>query len=115
MELHVDGGITDLVPLGGALGFAPTDVWVLDVAAPAGTGSWRARGVVSVLGAALTASMRARPLVSLDGVAVHHLALRGEVTGTSPGRLMDFGHSAELIEMGRATAQTAVEASRITT
>jgi NTE family protein len=114
-ELHVDGGISDLVPLRGALDFSPTDVWVLDVAASPGTVRGRVRPVRSafdVLVASLAASMRARPLVSLDGVAVHHLALRADETG--PGRMMDFRHSAELIEIGRATAQTAIELGNLT-
>jgi NTE family protein len=115
VDLHVDGGISDLVPLRGALDFSPTDVWVLDVAASPGTVAGKVRPVRSafdVLVASVTASMRARPLVSLDGVAVHHLALRTDETG--PGRMMDFRHSAELIEIGRATAQAAVELSALT-
>jgi hypothetical protein len=38
--------------------------------------------------------------------------LRADETG--PGRMMDFRHSAELIEIGRATAQTAIELGNLT-
>ncbi len=108
-ELHVDGGISDLVPIRGALDFAPTDIWVLDVAAQPGMMAGRERPLRSafdVLLTSLVATIRARPVVSLDGVVVHHLALRAD---SGPAKMLDFRHSGELIELGRVIAQTAVE------
>jgi NTE family protein len=106
-QLHVDGGISQIVPLHAAEAANPTDVWVLDVAAAPGTGYWRARGALSVLGASVTASMRARPAPPWDAVTVHHLALRSDLGGRTS--VMDFSHAAELIALGRAVAGQAIE------
>ncbi len=107
MQWHVDGGISQIVPLHAAQAADPTDVWVLDVAAAPGTGYWRARSALGVLGASVTASMRARPAAPWDAVAVHHLALRTDLGGRTS--VMDFSHAAELIEIGRAVARRVVE------
>lgn len=105
-EQHVDGGVADLVPVGGALELAPTDVWVLDVAATPGTGTWRVRSALDVLVASLAASMRCRPEPLLDGVTVHRLALGDASDG--PSGLMDFSRTPELVALGRAAAAEAL-------
>jgi NTE family protein len=105
-EQHVDGGVTDLVPVAGAVDLAPTDVWLLDVAAAPGTGSWRVRSALDVLVASLAASMRCRPLPRLDGVRLHHLELGTPADG--PAGLMDFTRAAELVEVGREVATSAL-------
>ncbi len=104
-EQHVDGGVADLVPVAGAVDLAPTDVWLLDVAAAAGTGSWRVRSALDVLVASLAAAMRCRPMPRLDGVAMHHLALGGRCDG--PAGLMDFSRTADLVSAGRAVGAAA--------
>jgi len=110
-QLHVDGGISQIVPLHAAQAALPTDVWVLDVAAAPGTGYWRGRSALGVLGASVTASMRARPASTWDAVAVHHLALRSDLGGRTS--VMDFSHAAALIEIGRTVAREAVEAAGV--
>ncbi len=105
-EQHVDGGVTDLVPVAGALDLAPTDIWLLDVAAHPGTGAWRVRSALDVLVASLAASMRCRPLPRLDGTVLHHVELGAAPDG--PGGLMDFTRTAGLVEAGRAAGALAV-------
>lgn len=104
-EQHVDGGVTDLVPVAGALDLAPTDIWLLDVAAHPGTGAWRVRSALDVLVASLAASMRCRPLPRLDGTVLHHVELGAASDG--PGGLMDFTRTADLVEAGRTAGAAA--------
>ncbi len=111
-EQHVDGGVTDLVPVAGALDLAPTDVWLLDVAATPGTGAWRVRSALDVLVASLAASMRCRPLPPLDGVTLHHVALGAAADG--PAGLMDFTRSADLVVAGREVAAEAAADGALT-
>ena len=111
MQLHVDGGISQIVPLHAAEAAGPTDVWVLDVAAAPGTGYWRGRSALGVLGASVTASMRARPASTWDAVAVHHLALRSDLGGRTS--VMDFSHAAALIEIGRTVARQVIDTADV--
>lgn len=106
--MHVDGGVTDLVPATGALEFTgATDIWVVDVAAAAGFGSSTPRSALDVVVASLSTSMRARELPRFpDGVRVHLLDCSAENRG--PRGLMDFTRADELIEVGRRVAAGAL-------
>jgi NTE family protein len=96
--LHVDGGVSDLVPVGGAAGLAPTRVFVLDASVPARLP--QGRTPIEVLVASLGVAMRARPMVDLGpDVAVHHL--RVPDLGT---RMTDFSRTAEHLALGRRAA-----------
>lgn len=97
-SLHVDGGITDLVPVGGAAGLAPTRVFVLDASVPARMP--HGRTPIEMLVASLGVAMRARPMVDLGpNVAVHHL--RAPDLGT---RMTDFSRTPEHLALGRRSA-----------
>jgi NTE family protein len=110
---HVDGGISDLVPISGAADLAPTRVFVLDASVPARLP--RGRTPIDVLVASLGVATRVRPAPDLGpGVAVHRL--------TTPDRnvaMTDFSRTARHIADGRAAAealmaQLAQEAERET-
>jgi NTE family protein len=107
LDLHVDGGITDLVPVAAARDLTPTHVWAIDVAAGPGLGAWRPRNALDVLLASLRTSMRARPLPDLPGVRVHVVRVPC-VAGGSP--LMDFSETRALLRQGRLAAQTCLAA-----
>ncbi len=62
-SLHIDGGITDNVPLAGAVDLAPTTVYVLNVSPPLRPRA--PRNPVDVLVMSLGVSMRLRPQVDL--------------------------------------------------
>jgi NTE family protein len=95
---HVDGGVTDLVPLAGAAGLAPTRVFVLDATVP--TKLPTGRTPLEVLVASLGVAMRARPAVDLGpGVEVHHLYAAD--LGT---RMTDFSRTGEHVRLGRRAA-----------
>jgi NTE family protein len=108
-DLHVDGGITDLVPVTGALEFDPTDLWVIDVAAAAGLGAWRPRSALDVVVASLGTSMRARSWPSMPRVRVHLVLVPGTVAGL--GSLMEFGQTRALLEAGCRAARSALSSS----
>lgn len=99
---HVDGGVADLIPVTGTHPLAPTRVFVLDATVPARLP--HARSPIEVLVASLGVAMRARPLPELGPVEVHHL--RTEDLGT---RMIDFGRTADHLELGRSAARTALE------
>ena len=109
-RLHVDGGVTALVPVRHALTLGER-VWVLDVAGSQGrsvAGSLRA---LDVVGLAFSIAMRAQPDRELaaahPGVSV--ISLDGEVARRvrSPFR---FDHTEALIEAGRDAARTTLTA-----
>jgi NTE family protein len=96
--LHVDGGITDLVPVAGAADLLPTRVFVLDASVPPRT--THARTPIEILVASLGVAMRARPMVDLGpDVTVHHL--RAPDLGT---RMTDFSRTPEHLALGRRSA-----------
>ena len=111
--LHVDGGVSDLVPIAGAADLAPTRVFVLDASVPARLP--QGRTPIEVLVASLGVAMRARPMADLGpGVAVHHL--RVPDLGT---RMTDFSRTAEHLALGRRAAavlldRLAADASTVT-
>jgi len=101
--LHVDGGVSDLVPLGGAADLAPTRVFVLDASVPPRFS--HARTPIEIVVASLGVAMRARPMVDLGPeVAVHHL--NAPDLGT---RMTDFSRTAEHLALGRKAASDLLE------
>jgi len=95
---HVDGGVADLVPVAGAVGLAPTRVFVLDATVPARLP--RARTPIEIVVASLGVAMRVRPLADLGpGVVVHHLSAPDLGTG-----MTDFTRTADHIALGRRAA-----------
>ena len=101
--LHVDGGISDLVPLRGAADLAPTRVFVLDASVPPRLS--RAHTPIEIVVASLGVAMRAQPLVDLGpGVVVHHLTAPD--LGT---RMTDFSRTAEHLALGRRAAADLLE------
>ena len=103
--LHVDGGVSDLVPLTGAADLAPTRVFVLDASVPPRIP--QARTPIEVLITSLGVAMRARPMPDL-GPDVDVVHLRAPDLGT---RMTDFSRTAEHIALGRRAA--AAELDRI--
>jgi NTE family protein len=102
-KLHVDGGVSDLVPLGGAAALAPTRVFVLDASVPPRFS--HARTPIEIVVASLGVAMRARPMVDLGpDVTVHHLTAPD--LGT---RMTDFSRTAEHLAIGRRSAADLLE------
>ncbi len=101
--LHVDGGVTDLVPIRGAADLAPTRVFVLDASVPAGLP--RGRTPIDILVASLGVAMRANPAPDLGpAVEVHRM--------TTPDlgvRMTDFSATAQHLADGRAAARRLVQ------
>lgn len=96
--LHVDGGISDLVPVAGAVDLAPTRVFVLDASVPPRLP--QARTPIEVLVTSLGVAMRARPMPDLGpDVSVHHL--RAPDLGT---RMTDFSRTTDHLALGRQVA-----------
>jgi NTE family protein len=96
--LHVDGGVSDLVPVAGAADLAPTRVFVLDASVPPRMP--QGRTPIEILVASLGVAMRARPMTDLGpDVAVHHL--RAPDLGT---RMTDFSRTADHLALGRRAA-----------
>lgn len=99
---HVDGGVADLVPVAGAVGLAPTRIFVLDATVPARLP--RARTPIEVLVASLGVAMRARPLPDLGpSVEVHHVRTADLGTG-----MTDFTRTADHIRLGVRAAEEAL-------
>lgn len=97
-SLHVDGGVSDLVPVAGAAGLAPTRVFVLDASVAPQVSSGRTP--IDVLVASLSTAMRARPAADLGpDVDVHHL--QAPDLGT---RLTDFSRTSDHLAIGRRAA-----------
>ena len=101
--LHVDGGISDLVPVSGAADLAPTRVFVLDASVPARPP--RGRTPIDILVASLGVATRVRPTPDLGpGVAVHRLS-----TPDREVRMTDFSCTSRHIADGRDAATALVE------
>jgi NTE family protein len=100
--LHVDGGVSDLVPISGAADLAPTRVFVLDASVPVRLP--RGRTPIDILVASLGVATRVRPAPDLGAaVTVHRM--------TTPDRgirMTDFSCTAQHIADGRAAAEQVV-------
>lgn len=101
--LHVDGGVSDLVPVAGASALSPTRVFVLDASVaprvPQG------RTPIDLLVASLGTAMRARSMPDLGpDVEVHHLQAPDLFT-----RMTDFSRTSEHLALGRASAATLLD------
>lgn len=100
---HVDGGVSDLVPISGAADFAPTRVFVLDASLPAQLP--RGRTPVDVLVASLGVAARVRPEPDLGAtVSIHRMT-----TPDLGARMTDFSYTAQHIADGRTAAQLVVQ------
>jgi NTE family protein len=99
---HVDGGVSDLVPISGAADLAPTRVFVLDASVPASLP--RGRTPIDVLVASLGVATRVRPEPDLGpGVSIHRMT-----TPDLGARMTDFSLTAQHIADGRAAAEKLV-------
>lgn len=104
---HVDGGVSENVPLSGVVGLArPGDrVWVLDVTKRPRR-LRQLRTPVDVLVAALAGSITNRPATLLpSGVEMVHIKLNEDF---DCGPVFDFGHTATLVHMGEMAADRAL-------
>lgn len=100
---HVDGGVSDLVPVAGAAGLAPTRVFVLDATVPSRMPP--ARTPIEIIVASLGVATRVRPMADLGAqVAVHHLTAPDLTTG-----MTDFSRTAEHLALGRRSAAALVD------
>jgi NTE family protein len=99
---HVDGGVSDLVPVRGAADFAPTRVFVLDASVPARLP--RGRTPIDILVASFGVAMRVNPAPDMGAVEVHHL--RTEDRGAT---MTDFSMTAQHITDGRAAAEKVLD------
>ncbi len=101
--LHVDGGVSDLVPISGAADLAPTRVFVLDASVPARLP--RGRTPIDILVASLGVATRVRREPDLGAaVAVHRLT-----TPDHEIRMTDFSRTPEHLADGRASAERLIE------
>ncbi len=100
--MHVDGGVSDLVPIGGAADFAPTRVFVLDASLPARLP--HGRTPIDVLVASLGVASRVRPEPDLGAtVAIHRMTTPDLGAG-----MTDFSYTLQHITDGRTAAQLVV-------
>ena len=96
---HVDGGVSDLVPISGAADLAPTRVFVLDASVPARLPGGRTP--IDILVASLSVAMRVRPAPDLGPqVAVHRMS-----TPDHGVRMSDFSFTERHMADGRIAAQ----------
>jgi NTE family protein len=105
--LHVDGGVTDLVPVSGAAdlvrSWGPTRIWVLDASVPARAP--RGRSPLEVLVASFGVAMRVTPAPDLGpDVEVHRIS-----TPDRGVRMTDFSATRQHIADGRAAAAQLLE------
>ena len=101
--LHVDGGVSDLVPISGAADLVPTRVFVLDASVPARAP--RGRTPIDVLVASLGVATRVRPVPDLGpGVEVHRLT-----TPDLGAAMTDFSYTAQHLDAGRAAAEALLD------
>ena len=101
--LHVDGGVSDLVPISGAADLAPTRVFVLDASVPARAP--RGRTPIDVLVASLGVATRVRPAPDLGpGVEVHRMT-----TPDLGASMTDFSYTAQHLDQGRAAAEALID------
>lgn len=104
--LHVDGGVTDLIPIDRALDLAPSRVWVFDVAGSAAGRAGHSHNALDVLAAGFAISLRqqAPATAAYAGDSrVVRITLDQEIAHLKVG-LRDFTHAKELIAAGRAAA-----------
>lgn len=96
--LHVDGGVSALVPVGAARTLQPTRVFILDATVP--VRMRQMRSPVEALVASLGAATRAHvPLDLGDGITVHRISC------TDLGApLTDFSRTPEHLALGRRAA-----------
>ena len=100
---HVDGGVSDLVPITGAADLAPTRVFVLDATVPARLP--RGRTPIDVLVASLGVATRVRPEPDLGpAVSIHRMT-----TPDLGAKMTDFSFTARHIADGRAAAEQLVK------
>ena len=99
---YVDGGVVRNLPLRVALNAGATEIWAIDMA-QSRTYRRASRGILTVIGKIVAAVRRQQ---SLDELAlagdlpedrIHHIAIHA-FEGL---RAWDFGHTAEMIEVGR--------------
>jgi NTE family protein len=101
--LHVDGGVSDLVPISGAADLVPTRVFVLDASVPARTP--RGRTPIDVLVASLGVATRVRPVPDLGpDVEVHRMT-----TPDLGAAMTDFSCTAQHLDAGRAAAEALLD------
>jgi NTE family protein len=101
--LHVDGGVSDLVPISGAADLAPTRVFVLDASVPARAP--RGRTPIDVLVASLGVATRVRPAPDLGpGVEVHRMT-----TPDLGAAMTDFSYTPQHLDQGRAAAEALID------
>ena len=99
---HVDGGVTDGVPIERAIELGARTVWVLDVTSDDPLPADRRMNALDVLLRSFTISRTRRPGTAvIEGVTVHHIRV-AETAGLDP---RDFSRNAELIDAGYASAQ----------
>ncbi len=100
---HVDGGVTDLIPIRGAADLAPTRIWVLDASVPARPP--RGRSPLQILVASFGVAMRVTPQPDFGpDVEVHRIN-----TPDRRVRMSDFSLTAQHIADGRAAAAQLLE------
>jgi NTE family protein len=100
---HIDGGVSDLVPISGAADLAPTRVFVLDASVPVRLP--RGRTPIDILVASLGVATRMRPEPDLGpGVAIHRLR-----TPDLGVRMTDFSCTARHLADGRIAAEQLVD------
>ena len=109
-RLHVDGGVTALVPVRHALTLGG-HVWVLDVAGPDGRSAGGSLRALDVIGLAFSIAMRSQPdraiAAAHPDVTVISLDRSVELRGRSP---FGFDHTAALIAAGTRAARWALAA-----
>jgi NTE family protein len=106
---HVDGAVTDGVPIARAVELGARTVWVLDVTSDDPLPDGRRLTALDVLLRSFTISRAARRRdggFEVEGVTVHHV--RVPSIGAIDPR--DFSRSAELIDAGHTAARQFVDA-----
>lgn len=100
---HVDGGVSDGVPIERAIELGARTVWVLDVTSDDPLPADRRMNALDVLLRSFTISRSRRPgSVVIEGVTVHHIRVP-ETAGLDP---RDFSRNAELIDAGYNAVHT---------
>lgn len=104
---HVDGGVTDGVPISRAIELGARTVWVLDVTSDDPLPPGRRLSALDVLLRSFTISRTARRQDGqVEGVTIHHLRVPA-TAGLDP---RDFSRAEELIDAGYAAAKQFIDA-----
>ncbi|HVE99338.1 MAG TPA: patatin-like phospholipase family protein [Mycobacteriales bacterium] len=106
---HVDGGVSDAVPVERAVELGARTIWLLDVTSDDPLPVGRRMSALDVLLRSFTISRtarRANGTVAHEGVTVHHLRVPA-CAGLDP---RDFSRSAALLDAGYTTAKAFVDA-----